>query len=127
MYRKIDQKFFRPRQVTFQEQQRSEELLNEILADLNNPTMVYAHVDANQIYAHMLFAHSFYGYAGLVNLSQDAHFFTLYGVNLAYPNVKRAVIRGYYENLIKHDFHEYATNCKQYKRLLFSLTPEKVS
>lgn len=96
------------------------------MAELENPNWVYEHVDPHAVVTHIEYAHGFWAHSFVADLTADAHFYALNGLNMQFRTVKEAVFEALSDNLVRHDFHSYAKPIKMYKRLDFSLTAEKV-
>ena len=93
---------------------------------MTDPTVVFTHEDPRVVEAHIRQDHGFCGFSSLADASADGNFRMLWATNTKIRPILDQILKTFSENTIAHEFHHSAENVKQYRRLGFGCTPEKV-
>ena len=115
------------RQVTFQDQQMPERLINQVLATMNDPWIVYHHSDPRELEAHILKDHGFYSFYGMARASPDAHLRLLWTLNMNYPSAVHEFQNIFGPLALAYEFNHIKPNLQMYRRERSGCSMEKVN
>ena len=115
------------RQVTFEDQKLPERLINQTLANLSDPWIVYHHTDPRELESHILSAHGFYGYYDQARASPDASLRLLWSLNMSYPSSVHEMQNILGPFALAYEFNHTKPNIKMYRRERFGCSMDKVN